>query len=67
MKNPKIELQDEVYEIFLATRVIHCQALSCRFHMLNFDKFGEIGACTLKRVYITEEAKCQQYEAKPSD
>ncbi len=62
-----IEVQDEVFEIFLATRVIHCQALSCRFHMINFDKFGDHGACVLKRVYISEDAKCEQYEEKTHD
>ena len=71
MKIPDIsvELADDAYEVFLATRVIHCQALDCKFHMINFDKFGSHGGCTLKRIYITEGGICEQYEAKaePND
>jgi len=69
MKIPdvSIELADDAYEVFLATRVIHCQALDCRFHMINFDKFGGHGGCTLKRIYITDGGKCEQHESKAQD
>ena len=69
MKIPDIsvELADDAYEVFLATRVIHCQALDCKFHMINFDKFGSHGGCTLKRIYITEGGIREQYAAKAAE
>lgn len=59
-----IKLDDDAYEIFKATRMIHCQALTCKHHMVNCDRFGNHGDCTLKRIYINDCGACQQYESK---
>jgi hypothetical protein len=58
----KIDISDETYEIFKATRVFHCLVVDCRFNALNYDKRGARAECVLKRVYIGTDAKCMQFE-----
>jgi hypothetical protein len=61
----EIKLSDEAFEALLATRLIHCKSLDCKHHSVNNDKwFGGHGSCTLKRIYIVENGKCEQFEQK---
>jgi hypothetical protein len=60
----KLNLDNDAYEIFKATRIIHCQAFGCQHHSINFDRLGGHAECTLKRVYIIENGACQQFAAK---
>ena len=64
LSNIKIAISDDAYEVFKATRVIHCQAVDCKYHTVNFDRFSEHGECILKRVYVGKGGACMQYEAK---
>lgn len=58
----KIDLSDDAAEFFMATRVIHCRAFSCKNNAQNFDK--KDAACILKRIYIVKDGKCEQFEEK---
>jgi hypothetical protein len=61
--NIKVELDNDVYEIFKATRVIRCLATGCKKHMQSIDVSGGM-ECSLKHIYILEDGKCEQFEKK---
>lgn len=58
----KINVSEETVEIFKATRVIRCTAMECKNNATNFDN-REVN-CMLKRVFIVDGGKCEQYQPK---
>ena len=62
MNQIKISLDSDAYEVFKATRMIHCLATNCKHHVMNFDQNSGEAECTLKRIYITEDHTCEQFE-----
>ena len=62
LNNIKIDLADDAYEIFKATRIFHCQAIGCKFNSVNFDRASDHAECILKRVYIGSDGRCLQFE-----
>ena len=65
--NLEIKVSNDAYEIFMATRVIHCQAIDCKNNSGN-KKWGRGRQveCRLKRIFILVGGKCEQYEPKES-
>lgn len=50
----KIELSQDAYELFQATRIAICLAFKC--------KHNSAGICALKKVEITEDGRCEKYD-----
>ena len=59
--NLEIKVSNDAYEMYKATRVIHCQAIECKNNSVN-EKWGGQVECRLKRIFILAGGKCEQYE-----
>ncbi len=54
----KVTLEQDAFEIFMATRLRGCMASKCKNH--DFDTVQ----CSLRHVNIDETGKCEQFEVR---
>ena len=54
----KVTLEQDAYEVFMATRINVCMAFKCKNH--EFDN----ARCSLRHIDIDETGKCERFEMK---
>ena len=54
----KIELEQDAYDVFMATRLTRCMAFKCKNHETDDAR------CLLRHIAIDETGKCEQFERK---
>jgi hypothetical protein len=63
----EVQLDNDVYWLFKATRVMMCRRVDCKNHHLNHVEDGEHYDCVLKTIYIDDCGACAYYEPTGGD
>lgn len=61
MSDIKITLDDDVLEIFRATRLSVCTAQKCIHNTIRHDIRANRAECMLKNIHIDDDGKCGMF------